>query len=183
MASQGPGNTGNDEHVGAQDADAGVIASDERIGTLIFAAVLTVSGLFWIYAASDLPSRQQTSYLTQGFLPTVAGGLLAGLGALLFFNTWKTPSRPPEELGQERLFVPSEQLRGAAVFALLLGYILILPHIHYLISTFILMSVGLALAREPIGLRLFVIAAVASGLFFAIFVWGLQIALPGSQFE
>jgi ABC-type glycerol-3-phosphate transport system permease component len=158
------------------------VASDERAGTLIFAAILTLFGLFWIYAASDLPSRQQTAYLTQGFLPTVAGILLAALSAILFVTTWRRKPRPPEELGHEPLFERGAQLRGAAVFAALLAYIVVLPHIHYLISTFFLMLVGLALAREPFRPRLFIIAAVTSALFFAIFVWGLDIALPGSRF-
>jgi ABC-type xylose transport system permease subunit len=167
----------------ADSGDGPVIASDERTGTLIFSAILTVFGLFWIYAASDLPSRQQTAYLTQGFLPTISGILLAALSALLFVITWRTRSRPPEELGKERLFERGQQIKGAGVFAVLLAYIIVLPHIHYLISTFLLMAAGLALAREPIGPRLFIIAAIASAVFFGIFVWGLQIALPGSQFE
>jgi len=180
MAEQQPGATGGG--AGGDAGDGGFIASDDRTGTLIFAAILTLFGLFWIWAASDLPSRQQTAFLTQGFLPTVAGILLAALSAILFFNTWRRKPRPPEQLGRERLFERGAQIRGAAVFAALLAYIVVLPHIHYLISTFLLMLAGLALAREPFRPRLFIIAAVASALFFAIFVWGLEVALPGSRF-
>ncbi len=162
--------------------DEKIIPSDERIGTLIFAAVLTLLGVFWIFAASDLPSRQQTAYLTQGFLPTISAIMLTGLGALLFFVTWRSKSLPPEEMGCEPLFEREAQLRGAAVFAVLLIYIMILSHVHYLVSTFLLMAGGLALAREPIRPRLFILAAVVSLLFFAVFVWGLQLLLPGSKF-
>lgn len=160
-----------------------VIPRDERLGTLIFAAVLTLFGLFWIYASSDLPSRQQTAYLSQGFLPISAGILLAALAALLFISTWMTKSRPAAELGKEPLFEPKTEARGAAVFAILLVYILLLPHINYLISTFLLMAVGLYLARERLGLRLIVIAAAMAGLFFLVFVWGLGVPLPGSGLE
>jgi hypothetical protein len=160
-----------------------VIPQDERLGTLIFAAVLTLFGLFWIYASSDLPSRQQTAYLSQGFLPIAAGILLAILAALLFISTWLTKSKPAAELGKEPLFEPKAEARGAAVFGALLIYILILPHIHYLFSTFFLMAVGLYLARERLGLRLIVLAAAMAGIFFTIFVWGLGVALPGSGFE
>jgi hypothetical protein len=161
----------------------GVIAHDERRGTLIFAAFLTGLGLFWIYASSDLADRQQTAYLSQGFLPVVSGVLLAALSAMLFLSTWLTKFRPAKELGKEQLFEPSAQIRGAAVFGVLLLYIIALPHVHYAVNTFFLMAAGLALAREPIRPRLFVLAAVISGIFFSIFVWGLQIALPGSIYS
>lgn len=160
-----------------------VVPQDERLGTLIFAAVLVLFGLFWIYESSDLPSRQQTAYLSQGFLPITAGILLAVLAALLFVSTFLTKSKPAAELGKEPLFELKTEARGAAVFALLLLYILALPHIHYLISTFALMAVGLYLAREPIGLRLIAIAAAMAGLFFLVFVWGLGVPLPGSGYE
>lgn len=182
MAEENPGGAGSDAAAATRSDDSDVIPRDERLGTLIFAAVLTLIGLFWVWAASDLPSRQQTAFLTQGFLPTTAGVLLALLGAILFVTTWRTPSRPAEELGREPLFERKGEIRAAAVFGLLLAYILVLPHVHYLITTFFLMAAGLWLAREPLRPRLFIIAAVAAGLFFAIFVWGLQIALPGSQF-
>lgn len=160
-----------------------VVPQDERLGTLIFAAVLTLFGLFWVYESSDLPSRQQTAYLSQGFLPITAGILLAILAALLFISTLLTKSKPAAALGKEPLFEPKTDARGAAVFAILLVYILILPHVHYLISTFLLMAVGLYLARERIGLRLLAIAAVMAGVFFVVFVWGLGVPLPGSGLE
>lgn len=174
--------TGQGNPEGSSQPDH-VIPQDERLGTLIFAAVLTLFGLFWIYASADLPSRQQTAYLSQGFLPITAGILLAVLAALLFISTWLTKSKPAVELGKEPLFEPKAEARGAAVFAVLLIYILILPHVHYLISTFLVMAAGLFLARERFGVRLFVIAAVMAGLFFLIFVWGLGVPLPGSGYE
>jgi len=165
------------------DANADqVIPHDERLGTLIFAGVLVVWGVFWVFMSSDLPSRQQTAHLSQGFLPITAGILLTVLSAVLFASTWLTKSRPAEELGKEQLFEPRAELRGAAVFGVLFIYILMLPIVHYLLSTFFLMTAGLALARQRIGIRLFAIAAVMSILFFSIFVWGLDIALPGSSF-
>lgn len=175
--------TGQGKAEGRKAETGYVISQDERRGTLIFAAVLTLFGLFWIYASADLPSRTQTAYLSQGFLPLTAGILLAVLSALLFISTWRTKSRPAAELGKERLFEPGTEGRGAAVFGILLVYILILPHVHYLISTFVLMAAGLYTAREPIGLRLPVLAAAMAGLFFAIFVLGLGVPLPGSGLE
>jgi len=183
VSSDGADATGRDESDSGRPQSGHVIAEDERLGTLIFAAVLTLFGLFWIWASSDLPSRQQTAYLSQGFLPITAGVLLAALSALLFVSTWRTKSRPAAELGKEPLFEPRAELRGAGVFAVLLIYILLLPHVHYLISTFFVMAAGLYLARERIGVRLIVIAAAMAFIFFAIFVWGLGVPLPGSGLE
>jgi hypothetical protein len=158
------------------------IPHDEWIGTLVFAAILTLFGVFWVWASSDLPNRQQTAYLSQGFLPITAGILLAGLSALLFLSTWLTKSRPSEELDRARLFDPRGEALAAAIFAALLAYILILPHVHYLISTFALMAVGLVLSGEPLRPRLIVIAAVMAGLFFGLFIYALQLPLPGSRY-
>jgi hypothetical protein len=170
------------EEAAAAPVDSTAVSTDERLGTLIFAAVLTVFGLFWVWASSDLPNRQQTAYLSQGFVPITAGFLLAGLAALLFLSTWFTKARPAAELGKEPLFQPRAEMLAAAVFAALLVYIIVLPHVHYAISTFLLMAVGLALSGEPFRPRLFVIAAAMTALFYAIFIYGLQLALPGSIF-
>jgi hypothetical protein len=175
--------TGQGKAESARPQSEHLIPQDERLGTLIFAAVLTLFGLFWIWASSDLPSRQQTAYLSQGFLPIASGILLAVLSAMLFVSTWRTPSRPAADLGKEPLFEPKAEARGAGVFAVLLIYILILPHVHYLISTFFVMAAGLYLARERIGVRLIVLAGVMACIFFAIFVWGLGVPLPGSGLE
>jgi hypothetical protein len=160
--------------------DDGAIPQDERTATMVFAVVLMMFGLFWVYASSDLPSRQQTAYLSQGFLPITAGFLLAGLSLLLLIGTWMTRSRPAAELGRPPLFEMDGEARAAGIFLALLAYILLLPHIHYLLSTFLLMLVGLVIAREPLRPRLFVLAAVMSVIFYAIFVWGIKLPLPGS---
>ena len=176
------GGPGDDAAPQTDQNDEKIIPSDERTGTLIFAAFLTLLGVFWIFAAADLPSRQQTAHLSQGFLPTLSAILLTGLGALLFLVTWRTKFRSPQELGRELLFEREAQLRGAGVFCLLLIYILILLHVHYFISTFLLMAGGLALSREPIRPRLFILAVIVSALFYLVFVRFLQLPLPGSKF-
>jgi hypothetical protein len=174
--------TGAEEVAATTPDDRRVIPTDERTGTLIFAAILTLFGLFWVWASSDLPDRVQTAYLSQGFLPISAGFMLAGLSAILFISTWMTKSRPAAELGRQPLFERRAELQAAGIFLVLLAYILLLPHLHYLINTFLLMLIGLAIAREPLRPRLFILAAVMSLIFYAIFVWGIQLQLPGSQY-
>ena len=159
------------------------IPQDERIATIIFAAVLTLFGIFWLWASSDLPDRQQTAYLSQGFLPITAGILLTGLSAILLIGTWLKKGRPAAVLGKSPLFTPSGERLAAGVFIILLLYIIILPHVHYALSTFLLTVAGLALAGEsPRRPRLYIIAAAMTAIFYAIFVYGIQLPLPGSQF-
>jgi hypothetical protein len=101
--------------------DDGAIPQDERTATMVFAVVLMMFGLFWVYASSDLPSRQQTAYLSQGFLPITAGFLLAGLSLLLLIGTWMTKSRPAAELGRPPLFELEAEARAAGIFLALLA--------------------------------------------------------------
>ena len=130
-----------------------VIPQDERTGTLIFAGVLVVWGVFWVYMSSDLPSRQQTAHLSQGFLPITAGILLTVLSAVLFASTWFTKSRPAEELGKEPLFEPRAELRGAAVFGVLLIYAILGTQFKsYFQPLIILSTVPMAFTGVTLGL-------------------------------
>jgi hypothetical protein len=159
------------------------VPQDERIATIVFAAVLTLFGIFWIWASSDLPDRQQTAYLSQGFLPITAGILLAGLSALLLISTWLAKGRPAAALGKSPVFTSSGERLAAGVFVALLVYIIALPHVHYFLSTLLLNVAGLALAGEsPRRPRLYIIATAMTAIFYAIFVYGIQLPLPGSQF-
>jgi putative tricarboxylic transport membrane protein len=162
--------------------DDGAIPQDERVGTMIFAGVLMLFGLFWIWASSDLPSRQQTAYLSQGFMPITAGILLACLSALLLYTTWRTRGVPPAALGREPLFERRTETLAVAIFAALLGYIILLPVVHFALTTFLLIVAGLVIAREPIRPRLFLLAAFMTAAFYAIFIWGLDLPLPGSRY-
>src|SRR5262249_50782859 len=119
----------DEPRVEAPIEDEDVIPSDERLGTMIFAAVLMLFGIFWVWASSDLPARRQTAYLTQGSLPITAGILLAGLSCLLLIGTWMTKSKPAAELGRAPLFEAEAEARAAGIFLALLAYILLLPHI------------------------------------------------------
>lgn len=160
----------------------GAIPRDERLGTLIFSGVMLVLGVFWTIASINLPLRSTTYPLDQRFLPGAAGVMLALFAAGLLIQYWRKPSAPDERFGKERLFEPRQQVIAAGVYGLLLGYILLLPHVHYIASTFLLSLIGLRVAGQPLGLKTFLQAAGMSVAFFVIFVWGLDVALPGSRY-
>ncbi len=73
------------------------------------------------------------------------------------------------------------QLRVIGALAALLLYIVFLSQLHFFINTFLLSAAGLALSGEPLKPRLPVIAALISGVLFAIFIYWLEIPLPGSR--
>ena len=168
--------------VAAEAEGGGAVAADERAGTMAFVLVLLALGLFWIVASARLPSRLHTGALTQAFLPVCAGISLTVVAALLLVRTWRIAPRPVAELDRPPLFEPRAQLRVAAGLAALLVYIMVLPVVHYLLSTFVVMAVGLALTGEPRRPRLLLRAGVMSAIVFAIFVLWLQVPLPGSRF-
>jgi hypothetical protein len=159
------------------------IPRDQRIGTLIAGGIFLALGLFWIVASSQIPSKAvYVGVLTAASLPYGAGILLAIISLILLVRYWRLPSRPARELGTEPLFAPGGMWRVVGTVITVIVYILILPVINYLVSTFLLMAVGLYFTGRPFGIRLVVIAAVSSIAFYLIFVMWLQVALPGSRF-
>ena len=164
------------------DENRTAIPSDERAATLAMAAVLLALGVFWIFASLRIPTRMQVGPVSHTIVPVSAGIFLALVSALLLVRYWRTPSRPTAELGQSPLFVSREQIRVLTGFLALLVYVLILPSVHYLVSTFLITAVGLYLTGEPLKRRLLLVAAVISGLLFWIFVLWLGVPLPGGRF-
>ena len=162
--------------------DRATIPNDERAATMVTAAVLLALGVFWIFASLRIPTRMQVGPVSHTIVPVAAGIFLALVSTLLLVHYWRTPSRPAVELGQSPLFVPREQVRVLTGFLALLVYVLILPSVHYLVSTFLITAVGLYLTGEPLKLRLLLVAAVISGMLFWVFVLWLGVPLPGGRF-
>lgn len=159
------------------------IPRDQKVGTLITGTIFLAIGILWIIASQRIPTKAlYIGVLNAGSLPFGAGILLVIICGFLLFRYWRLPSRPARELGTEPLFAPEGLWRVVGTVASLMIYILILPVVNYLVSTFLLMSAGLFFTGRPIGIRLFVIAAIASVAFYLIFVVWLQVALPGSKF-
>jgi putative tricarboxylic transport membrane protein len=176
-----PAEAGSDRSKDNIGADMITPPNGKTLGTLIVSIGLALLGIFWMVAATRIPNKTGFGSLGPGFLPfwagviltVIAGGLIVGAIRARIGNriVSDTGSRLPE-IGL---------LRVVGTLAALLVYIVLLSRLHFFINTFLLAAVGLALSGEPLKPRLLMVAALISAALFAIFIYWLEIPLPGSR--
>ena len=150
----------------------------------IVSALFATFGVFWMIASARQKYFVDTPHVSLSFLPFVSGAILAVLCGYIALRPDSAATRA-EPLGDQEAEAtpPGAMVRVALTFAALLGYAFVLPRVHALITTFVLVVVGLILSGEQVRVRLFVIAAIIALLLFAIFVIWLGVPLPGSRFS
>ena len=177
----GPSNqnlaSGFDQPAGRDDD----IYTEKDKGTLIIASVLMAFGIFWTIASIRIPNLTMVGTLGPGFLPAWAAIVLTGISILLFVRTFGKIRRAKRFSKEGEALKPGWKMRVLGTFSALLVYVLLLPHLHFFINTFLISVVGLAVTGEPLKPRLLLVAGVISGALFAIFIFWLQIPLPGSR--
>lgn len=150
-------------------------------GTLVFSIVLALFGIFWMIAAKNVPNKTGFGSLGPGFLPFWAGASLVGISLALAIDTLRAKLK----VKAEPVKTTKDEYRGYALVLLtivaLLIYIILLSRLHFFVNTLLLAAAGLALSGEPLRPRLLLVAALISFVLFAIFVFWLQIPLPGSR--
>jgi hypothetical protein len=172
---------GSDRSKDTSGADIAAPPNETTLGTLIVSTGLALLGIYWMIAAIEIPNKTGFGSLGPGFLPfwagfiltAIAGGLMAGairarIGKRTVSNTGKR-------------LLDAGHLRVVGTLAALLVYIVLLSWLYFFINTFLLAAVGLALSGEPLKPRLLVVAALISAVLFAIFIYWLEIPLPGSR--
>jgi putative tricarboxylic transport membrane protein len=154
---------------------------DKTLGTLIVSVGLALFGIFWMASALNIPNKTGFGSLGPGFLPFWAGMIMTLIAGGLIVGTIREriAKRANSSIGD--LLPGKGQLRVVGTLAALLVYIVLLPVLHFFINTFLLSAAGLALSGEPLKLRLPVFAALISAALFAIFIYWLEIPLPGSR--
>lgn len=158
------------------------VGRQERIATLVVAALLAALGISWMVMASRFVPLAQLKPIDLTFVPYWSGAILALTSAFLFLRYWLVPAVPASELNRPPLFELAGQLRVLAALVALAMYILVLTKVHYLLSTFVLMVAGLLLSGEPVRLRLLIVAAVVTSMLYLLFLRWLSVPLPGSTF-
>jgi len=150
-------------------------------GTLVMSVVLALFGIFWMIAAKNVPNKTGFGSLGPGFLPFWAGASLVSISIALLVDTLRTKLKvKPDPKETEKVLHRGHWLVLLTIIALLI-YIILLSRLHFFINTFLLAAAGLALSGEPLRPRLLLAAALISFVLFAIFVFWLQIPLPGSR--
>jgi hypothetical protein len=132
-------------------------------------------------AATKIPNKTGFGSLGPGFLPFWAGVILTVIAGGLIVGAIRARigNRIVSDTGSRLLEIG--HLRVVGTLAALLVYIVLLSRLHFFINTFLLSAVGLALSGQPLKPRLLVVAALISGALFAIFIYWLEIPLPGSR--
>ena len=143
-------------------------------------------GIFWMIAASKIPKTGLADAIGVSFLPFWSGALLAFLSLMLVGVTLRKGVRATGELNQDDAMGPrvgvSGYLRVCGTMAIMLVYVILLPTLHFFINTAWVSAAGLALGGEPLKPLLVVKALLISAILFGIFIFWLQIPLPGSIF-
>lgn len=176
-----PAEAGSDHSKDNIGADMIAPPNEKTLGTLIVSIALALFGIFWMVAAINIPNKTGFGSLGPGFLPFWAGLIMTLIAGGLIVGTIR------ERIGKRTVsnagnrLLDKGQLHVVGTLAALLLYIIFLSRLHFFINTFLLSVAGLALSGEPLKPRLLVIAALISGVLFAIFIYWLEIPLPGSR--
>ena len=139
------------------------------LGAALFFFIL---GVAFVFGARDLAGAVYGSSITSGTFPNVFGYALAGLSALLMFETFKKAQKTTKEDS------PRFYKRFATVFIAAVFYILLLELLGYVITTFLFLMVSFQAMEKGSLLKSALVAAVFSLGIYVLFVVLLQGSLP-----
>jgi uncharacterized protein YjeT (DUF2065 family) len=147
---------------------------DAAIGGVI----LAFAGLYWLAAGTIRRSSLEDAVGAAG-VPNVLAAMLAGLAVLLIVRgivTWLQPA--PRDRAGETGERPNAHLRALGMLALGIGFLVIVPHLGYVITVGLLLA-GVALYnhRRPTP-ELWLFAVLGAAGFYVLFVKVLGIPLP-----
>jgi hypothetical protein len=137
-------------------------------GGVLGGAILLAVGVFVVWHAQTALAFGTLRRMGPGFLPTVLGTLLAGLGLLILVAGLFSTERLPKVDGWGAAFV----LGGIVAFGLML------PVAGMLLSSFVTVLIVLVPDRNFTPLAKLATALGVAGLTYAIFSLGLRMNLP-----
>jgi len=155
--------------------------NNHTTGTVVMSIALAAFGIFWMAAAKNVPDKTGFGSLGPGFLPFWAGASLVFISVALMITTLRSKSRDKNPAQAKEAFWHRGHILVLLTMLALLVYVLLLPRLHFFVNTFLLSAVGLALSGEPLKPRLLLVAGLISAFLFGVFVFWLQIPLPGSR--
>lgn len=156
-------------------------------GEAVVYAVLTVVGVAVAVMAVGYGVLVQGNRIGPGFLPLVAGALLAVLGATLTVRTVRQPGDAAAKADGEDTDVLGRTRRQRTrilwtVFALLTATVLLVLLLGFIVSFGLLvLTVSLWVERRRL-LPSLAVSAGACTFVYVVFVWFMQIPLPTGVF-
>ena len=149
--------------------------------------MLAVSG-FYLYFASQIKTRPKLTpaYASAQIIPKLLGILLAILSVLLIIQGVKKYKAYNEAEETEKKMERGDLMAVILTFAVIIGYILILPELGFCLSTIIYLFLQILVLspKEKRNYLLFAIVAVCfTFILFVAFRIGLQQLLPRGVIE
>lgn len=149
--------------------------------------MLLFSGFYLIYAQQIKTRPKLTpSYASAKIMPTLLGILLAILSVFCIIQGIRSMKAPDEKEGNAKKLAKGDVMAVVFTFAVIIGYILIMPLLGFILSTIIYLFLQM-LILSPAEKRNYVLFAIVAVVFTAIvfvaFRIGLQQLLPRGVIE
>ena len=157
-----------------------------RKGTVVVSLALFILAIAYWFMADAIPVSRLAGKVGADGLPKLLGLALGGLSLLLAVQTLLEMRRdraPAAAVAQAAQEEKSEKSKGGHLRALgLVGigivYLLLLPHLGYLVSSMLLLGAVAIYAGLKPSLKALLFAVIGGVAFYLIFVKLLQIPLP-----
>lgn len=142
-------------------------------GETAFAIIATVFGILGYYFALDMTSED---YSSPSVFPKLSSAVIVICGLVCIYKSCK---KAPPEAGSPNVFkylLPKDVI---VVLLMLLAYCIALPHLHFIISSYVFMVAGMIyLHRGKFIWQSIVISAAAMVALVAIFRYVFLVILP-----
>ena len=149
--------------------------------------MLALSG-FYLYFATQIKTRPKLtpSYASAQIIPRLLGILLAILSVILIFQGVKKMRSQENQADDGKKMDRGDLIAVVLTFAVIIGYILILPELGFCLSTviYLFLQILVLSPKEKRNYVLFAIVAVVfTAIVFVAFRIGLQQLLPRGIIE
>lgn len=147
--------------------------------------MLALSG-FYLFFAQQIKTKPKLtpSYASDRIMPTILGILLALLSVALIVQGLKKMKQPDD--GQGKKTDRADTIAVILTFAVIIGYIILLPYLGFCLSTIIYLFLQMIILAPPDKrnyLLFAIVAVVFTALVFVAFRMGLQQLLPRGPIE
>jgi hypothetical protein len=136
-------------------------------------AIVLAAGYLWL--ASGIPESLLSDSVGAAGLPRAVGWTLGAVGALLCGRSvLRGTDAPPTQWNWR------PHLRALGLLGILFAYVLLAPWLGYAVATGLLLAAGAAYAGARGARNLVLVPALATLLFWLLFVHAFDIPMPGS---
>ena len=163
--------------------------SFKKCRDLILGVIMLLFSGFYLYFAQQIKTRPKLtpSYASARIMPTLLGILLAILSVICIIQgVRQMKKKEAAEESTEKKTSKGDVMAVVYTFAVIIGYVIILPMLGFILSTIIYLFLQMLILAPPQKrnyLLFIIIAVVFTALVFVAFRVGLQQLLPRGVIE